>query len=146
VLPDELSLEHWVDVPASLFVASGLRRPFASPVAVFTTLHAPQLTGHLHRQLTEHGLAEHQIRTVPSTDAVKGACAAGLGYGMLPRAAAQLELQAGLIRELEGFRGTLGGPVWICLPSEEHRSAEARTFARFMQQHTELVRVFLTLS
>jgi DNA-binding transcriptional LysR family regulator len=79
-------------------------------------------------------------------DAVKGACAAGLGYGMLPRAAAQLELQAGLIRELEGFRGSLGGPVWICQPSDEHRSPEARTFARFLQQHTELVRVFLTLN
>jgi DNA-binding transcriptional LysR family regulator len=145
-LPEDLSLEHWVDVPASLFVANGLRRAFVSPVAVFTTLHAPQLTGNLHRQLMEHGLAEHQIRTVPSMEAIKGACAAGLGYGALPRAAAQLELQAGLIRELDGFRGTLGGPAWICQPSDEHRSPEARSFARFLQQHTELVRVFLTLN
>jgi len=79
-------------------------------------------------------------------EAVKGACAAGLGYGALPRCAAQLELHAGLIRELDGFRGSLGGPVWICQPSGEHRSPEARTFARFLQQHTELVRVFLTLN
>ena len=145
-LPEELSLNHWLDVPASLFVASGMRRSFTAPVAVFTTLHLPQLTGNLHRQLTELGLGEHHIRTVPSIEAAKGACAAGLGYGALPRCAAQLELQAGLIRELDGFGGSLGGPVWICQPSDEHRSEEARTFAGFLQQHTELVRVFLTLS
>ena len=145
-LPEDLSLERWVDVPASLFVASGVRRPFTSPVVIFTTLHAPQLTANLHRQLVGLGLVEHQLRTMPSLQAVKGACAAGLGYGALPRSAAQLELQAGLIRELDGFAGSLGGPVWICQPSDEHLSPEARVVAGFLQRHTELVRVFLTLN
>jgi DNA-binding transcriptional LysR family regulator len=145
-LPEHLSLTHWLDVPASLFAANGLRRPLGPPVTVYTTVHDPQVTGNQHRQLIEHGLAEHQIRSLPSIEAVKGACAAGLGYGLLPRCAVRLELQAAVLREVDGFHGALGGPVWICQPQDNHRSPDTEAFGRFLQQHTELVRVFLTLN
>jgi DNA-binding transcriptional LysR family regulator len=145
-VPEHLRIVHWVDAPASLFVAGEVAHPARPRPIVYTVLHDSDLLAGRARELAAIGLGVPEFRSLPSVEAVKGACAAGLGYALLPRCSALLELQAGLITEVEGFAGTLRGAVAICSPTDDLLTSTARALLRFMQANNTVVRLFLTLS
>lgn len=129
-LPAGFSLTYWLDEPLALLRSTGSPPPPKSRAVIYHTFDGIQPGGILHKQLGEAGIEEYELRRVPSSEAVKGACEAGLGYGYLPCHAAQLEIQAGLLEEVAGVR--FAGPVWICHPPAEELGAEARAFLRFL--------------
>jgi transposase len=129
-LPEHLSLNCWVEQSSSLLAGGGLPQALTRPVIVYMATRDATMPSHLRQRLEELGIFECELRTLPSTEAVKGACLAGLGYALIPRRSAALELQTGLLREVPGF--TFPGQVWVCQPLEEHQSAAARAFLRYL--------------
>lgn len=129
-LPAGFSLTYWLDEPLALLRSAVSPPPPKSRAVIYHTFERMESGGILHKQLGEAGIQDYELRRVPSSEAVKGACEAGLGYAYLPCHAAQLEIQAGLLDEVAGFRSA--GTVWICHPPMEELSTEARDFLRFL--------------
>lgn len=128
-LPPGFLLTYWLDEPWVL-----LRSPTSLPVStlpvfVYHTLDQLEHSVIAHK-LWAAGIQEYELRRLPSSEAVKGACEAGLGYGYLPRTTARLELQAGILEQVTGFSSP--GPVWICHPPPEELSGDARAVLRFL--------------
>ena len=131
-LPAHHTLIHWLDIPYSLLTNGSAPRRLIAPVVIYILPHSPHLMSTVSENLEALGVRGCELRSLASVDAIKGACQAGLGYGMIPRRAAQFELGAGLLAEVEGFAGSIMSQVWICQPPEERLSNEARIFRDFL--------------
>ena len=129
-LPEHLLLTHWLDRTISLLAGGALPVTLMPPLVVYVFGRDSPITNALRQRLEESGIVDYEIRAVPSADAAKGACLAGLGYALLPRQAAALELRAGVLRELSDF--AFPGRIWICQPPEDRQSAAGRRFVRFL--------------
>lgn len=130
-LPPPLVLETLVDETYCLLRAPGFVPP-PGPVGVYVLPRDPQLVEGIGRYLVAVGITAYELRSLPSTDAIKGACAAGLGYGLLPRRAALLELRAERLQEVEGLPAPFTVHVCVCHPPEAAMNEQARAFLRFL--------------
>jgi DNA-binding transcriptional LysR family regulator len=131
-LPEHVLLIHWFDRRISLLAGGALPLALTPPVAVYAFSRDSRVTSTLCRRLEEFGIMDYEVRAVPSADAAKGACLAGLGYALLPRQAAELELRTGVLRELPDF--SFSSQVWIGLPPEDRQSPASRAFVRFLHE------------
>jgi DNA-binding transcriptional LysR family regulator/transposase len=129
-LPAHLSLTSWVEQEDTLLAGGGLPTTLREPIVVYTATRDARMPTDFRRRLEHLGIISCELRALPSTEAVKGACIAGLGYALIPRHAALLELSAGVLREVPGF--LLAGQIWVCLPLEPHQSAATRAFVRYL--------------
>ncbi len=129
-LPEHLSLTCWMEQRSTLLAGGGLSCALQPPVVVYTATRDARIPTGVRQQLEASGIASCELRALPSTEAVKGACIAGLGYALIPRPAAALELQAGILHEVPGF--SFPGQVWVCQPLEAHQSAPMRAFLRYI--------------
>ncbi len=131
-IPARLTLLPLLEDAYLLLQAPGFSPAPGTPVGVYILPRDPQLLQGVEQYLGEAGIGACELRSLPSTDAVKGACAAGLGYALLPRRAALLELQAGQLKHVEGVTASFTGHICVCHPAESSMSEQARTFLQFL--------------
>lgn len=137
-LPAGLTLTHWLDEPYALLAGAEVAPP-PVPRIVYLLPREPQQIGQVARYLAAAGIEEYELRSLDTTDAIKGACRAGLGYALLPRRAAQLELQAGLLAEVRVPGDPYIAHIHICHAVEEKLASEARLFLRFLRDNAARV-------
>jgi DNA-binding transcriptional LysR family regulator len=134
-LPAGFALTHWLDEPYAL-LTSAEAAPASPPAIVYLLPREPQQIGQIARYLTAAGIEEYELRSLDTTDAIKGACQAGLGYALLPRRAAQLELQAGLLSEVRVDGDPYIARIDICHATEEKLAPEGHLLLRFLRENS----------
>lgn len=130
--PEGVSVRAWLDEPFSLHVGANARLALSGTPVVYNIAQATGPLRRLRERLAAQGISRLEPRFLASADAVKGACAAGLGFALLPRRATILERRAGLLREVDGFAGSIVGRIWV---SEAGAGApERERFLRFLYE------------
>jgi DNA-binding transcriptional LysR family regulator len=135
-LPNDLKLVRWLETQTCLLAGGGLPLALQPPIVVYLATRDPRLPRSLQRWFSDLAIADYEVRSLPSADAVKGACLAGLGYALLPRHAALMELASGVLCEVPGL--SVFAPLWICHPSEAHLTSAGRSFIEYLQDLPEL--------
>lgn len=133
---ERLELIFWRAVPFSL-VSTGREIESIDPIVIFTVMKLETPLSMLRRGLSAMGIDVYQTRFLPSGEAVKGACVAGLGYGLLSRGSTILERQIGVLCEVDGFTGILSNNVWICTERQRPLKPAAACFLQFLQEHAD---------
>ncbi|HEY7294766.1 MAG TPA: LysR family transcriptional regulator [Dehalococcoidia bacterium] len=130
--PEGVTVRFWLEEPFSLHASHGSRLQLNGAPVVYNMAQALGPLQRLREQLAQQDINGIEARFLSSADAVKGACAAGLGYALLPRRATILERRAGLLHEVEGFAGTITGHVWVSEPRAGDHVPERERFVRFL--------------
>jgi DNA-binding transcriptional LysR family regulator len=86
----------------------------------------------LERRLAELGLHLRPLQEVGSTEAIKQAARAGMGYGVISRLAAEDELQAGRLREVTISGLDLSRTLFALLLREGERPHEVKKLLAFL--------------
>ncbi|HLZ72012.1 MAG TPA: LysR family transcriptional regulator [Dehalococcoidia bacterium] len=133
-LPEGVSVRFWLDEPFSLHTGGEARQELSGTPVVYNMAQANGPLKRLRECLAERGIMRLETRFLSSADAVKGACAAGLGFALLPRRATILERRAGLLREVEGLAGAITGHVWVSESGAGERPPECERFVRFLYE------------
>jgi DNA-binding transcriptional LysR family regulator len=136
-IPGKLRLSHWLEEPFSLYASGPAAAVLTEPAVIYSIAQALGPVNLIRRRLEDSGVRDWQARYLPSAEAVKGACIAGLGYALLPCRAAILERRAGTMSEVAGYDRAIAGHVWICEPDENHDSSEAQAFLDFLRREGE---------
>lgn len=142
--PDGVSVRFWLDEPFSLHVGADARLALSGTPVVYNMAQAAGPLRRLRERLAEQGILRVEPRFLASADAVKGACAAGLGFALLPRRATILERRAGLLREVDGYAGSITGHVWVSEAGTGKGPPERERFVRFLYEAVDGLSELLT--
>jgi DNA-binding transcriptional LysR family regulator len=136
-MPGRLRLSHWLEEPFSLYASGPGPVILAPPIVIYSIAQALGPVNLIRQRLEQTGVKEWEARYLPSADAVKGACIAGLGFALLPCRATILECRAGTMNEVAGYHRAVAGHVWICQPDESRPNADAEIFLTFLRREGE---------
>jgi LysR family transcriptional regulator, low CO2-responsive transcriptional regulator len=132
-IPEHLRVAAWLDEPFSLCATTALAQRLTEPVVVYGIAKSIGPVSVLRDRFEELGVSDWEMRHLGSADAVKGACAAGLGYALLPCRATELERRVGVLEVVSGFAEPILGHVWICEPKQRQPRPDVDTFVRFLR-------------
>jgi len=119
---DEFELFRWRETRYVLVSGPSVEN---STVFAVGQMNAP-LTSVLTRFAAMH--KELQVEFVPSADAVKSNCIAGLGYGFLRDDCVGLELRSGVLRFSDDLPDPISSAIWAIVPKHRSTSEAARRF------------------
>lgn len=123
--PDEFTVTRWRHIEYDLFESTkGLS---AGEPTVFAVDHMTAPLGSVINRMTAFS-AVPRVSFVPSADAVKSMCMAGLGYGFLRRECVTLELAAGVVRRAAALDAPIESSVWAIQRKRDRVSASATRF------------------
>jgi len=136
-VPGRLRLSHWLEEPFSLYASGPGPVVLTAPTVIYSIAQALGPVNLIRERLEQSGVSDWEARYLPSADAVKGACIAGLGFALLPCRATILERHVGTMSEVTGYDRAIAGHVWICEPDERRRSPDAEKFLEFLRRQGE---------
>lgn len=132
-IPAHLSLTHLFDEPYYLVHSSSMSKSTGRPTPIYLVARVTRVLREALENQRIAGIADYELRSLPSVEAVKAACLTGRGYGFLAGPTVAAELRAGVFRRVEGFSATTR--FWSCQPAEEHLREETQVFLQFLHRY-----------
>jgi DNA-binding transcriptional LysR family regulator len=125
---DEFELFRWRDTRYVLVSGPSVD---SSTVFAVGQMNAPLTSVLSHFAAMDKEL---HVEFVPSADAVKSMCIAGLGYGFLRDDCVGLELRSGILQFSEDLPDPIASAIWAIVPKHRSTSEAARRFLEATRQ------------